>query len=60
MATLLGFPVETISSLFGAVSSTLPSPSLPDVGFSRLLELVRPAFTIAVLIGVESLLSPTT
>ncbi len=57
VAALFGFPVETISSLFGAVPSTLPSPSLPDVGFSRLLELVRPAFTIAILIGVESLLS---
>lgn len=57
VAALFEFPVESIASLFGAVPSSLPSPTLPDVSLSRLLELVRPAFTIAVLIGVEALLS---
>lgn len=51
------FPVETISSLFGAVPSNLPAPSLPQISMARVLELIRPAFTIAVLIGVEALLS---
>lgn len=56
-AVTLKFPVETIASLFGQVPSSLPAPSLPEVSFSHLLELVRPAFTIAVLVGVEALLS---
>jgi SulP family sulfate permease len=57
VAALFDFPVETISSLFGAVPSTLAPPSLPNISFSRILELIRPAFAIAVLIGVEALLS---
>jgi len=56
-AVTLKFPVETIASLFGQVPSSLPAPSLPEVSFSHLLELIRPAFTIAVLVGVEALLS---
>lgn len=57
VAVVLKFPVETISSLFGQVPSTLPAPSLPQVSLAHLLELVRPAFTIAILVGVEALLS---
>lgn len=57
VAVALDFPVETIASLFGQVPSSLPAPSLPEVSFSHLLELIRPAFTIAVLVGVEALLS---
>lgn len=57
VAMALDFPVETIASLFGQVPSSLPAPSLPEVSFAHLLELIRPAFTIAVLVGVEALLS---
>ncbi len=57
LAIALAFPVETIASLFGPVPSSLPAPSLPQVSFTHLLELVRPAFTIAILVGVEALLS---
>lgn len=57
LAIALKFPVETIASLFGQVPSSLPAPSLPEVSFSHLLELIRPAFTIAILVGVEALLS---
>ena len=57
IAMTFSFPVETISSLFGAVPSNLPAPSLPQISMARVLELIRPAFTIAVLIGVEALLS---
>lgn len=57
VAVLFDFPVETIASLFGAVPSSMPAPSVPEISLTRLLELVRPAFTIAVLIGVEALLS---
>ncbi|MDP2029587.1 MAG: SulP family inorganic anion transporter [Thiobacillus sp.] len=57
VAVLGGFPVETIASLFGQVPSELPAPSLPQVSFAHMLELVRPAFTIAILVAVEALLS---
>ena len=57
VAIMLDFPVETIASLFGQVPSSLPAPAIPEVSFSHLLELIRPAFTIAVLVGVEALLS---
>jgi len=57
IAMAFSFPVETISTLFGAVPSSLPIPSLPHISAERILELIRPAFTIAVLVGVEALLS---
>ena len=50
-------PVETIGSRFGGVPSTLPSPIIPTVTWERIRELFQPAFTIAFLAGVESLLS---
>jgi SulP family sulfate permease len=55
--SLLNLPVETIGSRFGGVPSGLPAPSFPDVSWQRLGQLVQPAFTIAFLAGVESLLS---
>jgi len=59
IAALLSLDVETIGSRFGGVPSTLPSPHLPEVTWERLRELFQPAFTIAFLAGVESLLSAT-
>lgn len=50
-------PVETIGSRFGAISAGLPSVGLPSIGFTGVTALVGPAFTIAVLAAVESLLS---
>ncbi|MDA8099277.1 MAG: sulfate permease [Nitrospiraceae bacterium] len=53
----LGLPVETIGSRFGTVSGSLPSFHLPSVSWSRIPELLSPAITIALLAGIESLLS---
>ncbi|MEA3245336.1 MAG: sulfate permease, partial [Gemmatimonadota bacterium] len=53
----LHLDVETIGSRFGAVSAALPAPSLPHVSLAQLRELAAPAFTIAMLGAVESLLS---
>lgn len=53
---LLGLPVETIGSRFGTVSGAIPPPSLPHVPLDRLRDLLSPAFTIAFLGGLESLL----
>ncbi|MGE3866855.1 MAG: SulP family inorganic anion transporter, partial [Hyphomonadaceae bacterium] len=56
-AALLGLPVETIGSRFGGVPAAFPAPHIPTVTLARLQELFQPAFTIAFLAGVESLLS---
>lgn len=48
--------VATIGSTFGGIPQTLPSFSLPEVTLPRVIELVGPAFTIAMLCAIESLL----
>lgn len=50
-------PVETIGSRFGAIPSTFPSPVVPNINLAIIQELIRPAFTIALLGSIESLLS---
>jgi sulfate permease, SulP family len=55
--TMLHVDVETIGSRFGAISSSIPRPQLPHVSVAQLQLLIIPAFTIALLGAVESLLS---
>lgn len=50
-------PVDTIYSRFGALPSGLPYPSIPHISVARISELLPPAFVIAFLAAVESLLS---
>ena len=57
MVQLLGIPVETIGSRFGEISGSVPRPAFPDVSLSQATALVGPAFTIALLAAIESLLS---
>ena len=61
LCTLVGralrLDVETIESRFGTISFALPSPALPMVSPSDLRALANPAITIALLAGIESLLS---
>ncbi len=57
LVPLFHLPVETIGSRFGSVSGALPSFRLPSVPWSRVPELVSPAISIALLAGIESLLS---
>lgn len=52
-----GLPVATIGSVFGELSSAMPMPHLPNVTFEMIGQLIQPAFTIALLAGIESLLS---
>jgi SulP family sulfate permease len=54
---LFNLPVETIGSRFGSVSATLPSFRIPHVDWRTMAHLVSPAITIALLAGIESLLS---
>lgn len=49
--------VATIGSAFGGVPSSLPYFHWPDITLARVVELVGPAFTIAMLGSIESLLS---
>jgi SulP family sulfate permease len=49
--------VATIGSAFGGIPRSLPSPSLPSVTLAQAVSLVGPAFTIALLGAIESLLS---
>jgi sulfate permease, SulP family len=49
--------VATIGSAFGGIPRTLPSVALPAIQFSQVISLVGPAFTIALLGSIESLLS---
>jgi len=50
-------PVETIGSRFGGVPNSLPMPHLPHISLDLITKMSSPALTIAVLAGVESLLS---
>jgi SulP family sulfate permease len=54
---LFKLPVDTIGSRFGSIPSSLPMPVIPDIDFATIKSLVQPAFTIALLGGIESLLS---
>ena len=49
-------PVETIASKFGAIPSMLPMPHIPMLDLATIRHLIKPAFTIALLGGIESLL----
>lgn len=56
-ASIFQLPVETIGSRFGAIPSSIPTPSFPHIDFATIRSLVQPAFTIALLGAIESLLS---
>jgi len=49
--------VATIGSAFGGIPQSLPTFSLPEIKLSDVVLLIGPAFTIALLGAIESLLS---
>lgn len=49
--------VRTIGSMFGAIPSGIPSVRIPEVTAEQVIVLIGPAFTIAMLGAIESLLS---
>lgn len=49
--------VATIGSAFGGIPTGLPTLALPDLSMAQVLSLIGPAFTIAMLGAIESLLS---
>lgn len=57
LARWLELDVDTIGSRFGAISASIPTPVMPDLTLAQVKSLIGPAFTIALLGAVESLLS---
>ncbi|HTE46305.1 MAG TPA: SulP family inorganic anion transporter [Gemmatimonadaceae bacterium] len=57
IATVFHLPLETIGSRFGEISAAIPHPQIPHLSLVQVTSLVGPAFTIALLGAVESLLS---
>ena len=53
---LLKLQVATIGTRFGGIPQSLPQPAWPQLGWPELGLLVGPAFTIALLGAIESLL----
>jgi len=58
-AWLLALDVETIGTRFGGIPTGLPAFAWPEFSWSGLGPLIAPAFTIALLGAIESLLSAT-
>ncbi|MEH7255166.1 sulfate permease [Neobacillus niacini] len=58
IATLF-FPnqVATIGTAYGEIPSSLPKLQIPDLSLEMIITLLKPAFIIAMLGGIESLLS---
>lgn len=54
---LLGLDVETLGDRFGVISARFSAPSMPALSLERIQSLIGPAFTIALLGAIESLLS---
>src|SRR5450432_3303204 len=54
---LLQIPVETIGTRFGGIPSGLPSFAIPRLHYNVLRQLLSPAFTVAMLGAIESLMS---
>ncbi len=50
-------PVNTIGSVYGELNSAFPSFQVPSLSMKLIQEMLSPAFTIAILAGIESLLS---
>jgi SulP family sulfate permease len=54
---IFDIPVETIGSRFGDLDASLPRPVMPAISLATVTALIVPAFTIAMLGAIESLLS---
>ena len=55
--TLLHLPVETIGTRFGGIPSGLPTIAVPHFSYEIARQLLSPAFTVAMLGAIESLMS---
>lgn len=49
--------IDTIESKFGEIPNTIPMPKIPNLSLDIIRSTIAPAFTIAILGAIESLLS---
>jgi sulfate permease, SulP family len=54
---LLRLPVETIGTRFGGIPSGLPAIAMPKLHYDTVRQLLSPAFAVAMLGAIESLMS---
>ena len=57
VVTVAGLPVETIGSRFGGIPSGLPMPSLPQMSWAKVWDVMPAAISFTLLGAIESLLS---
>jgi len=57
LVAALGLPVETIGTRFGGIPRSLPGISMPHIDLALVYQVFPAAVTIALLAGIESLLS---
>jgi len=57
IAALFELPVETIGTRFGGIPDSLPMPTVPAITWDRVIDVLPDAVAIALLAGIESLLS---
>lgn len=57
VAYFANLPVNTIGSVYGELSSSFPAFQVPAISMKLVQQMLSPAFTIAILAGIESLLS---
>src|SRR3989344_1751364 len=55
--SFFNLPVETIGSKFGELTAIIHAPSIPLIDFETIRNLIGPATAIAILAGIEALLS---
>jgi SulP family sulfate permease len=55
--TFLRLPIQTIGTRFGGIPSGLPHVALPTLHYDIIRQLLSPAFTVAMLGAIESLMS---
>jgi SulP family sulfate permease len=57
IVNIFNVQIDTIGSVYSDISSNIPMPSVPQISLEKIIPLIQPAFTIAILACIESLLS---
>ncbi len=58
LVNIFNLPIDTIHTHFGEIRSSMDlNPEIPTINVKTVLLLIQPAITIAILAGIESLLS---
>ena len=57
LAWALHLDIETIATRFGGIPRSLPAPAFPEISFEKMTLLLPDALALALLGGIESLLS---